>query len=202
MAIKFTTNAPQTLVFPFGDFMEVNGQYGQQFLYTVEADGHRDKLYATPNLHEQIQADGMAPGSVLTITKIESEGNRKSWIIGPNGNGSASNGSLPSDLSPVASAKGEAPQSGAKEGVSPAPSDNGRPPPPDFADMQTLVNHCLQASWNAWNRLEGGEATFTSEDVCKLSISVFIECCRKHITPPLVEIETGLEDENEDALPF
>ena len=192
MAIKFQTNTPRTLCFPYGDFMEVNGQYGQQFLYTVEADGQRDKLYATPNLHEQLQADGIAPGSVLTITKVEGEGNRKSWLIATNGNGSASNGSLPS----------KAPRSGAQEGVSPASSDNGRPPPPDFASMQTLINHCLQTSWNAWTRLEGGEATFTSEDVCKLSISVFIECCRKGITPSLAEIPAELENENEEALPF
>ena len=188
MAIKFATNIPQTLCFPFGDFMEVNGQYGQQFLYTVEVDGQRDKLYATPNLHDQIQADGIAPGSVLTITKIEGEGNRKNWLITPNGNGSAHG--EPESLPSVASAK---------EGVS---SDNGRPPPPDFSTMQELVSACLQTSWSAWNSLEGGEAAFTSEDVCKLSISVFIECCRKHIAPPLVEIEARLEDENEDALPF
>ena len=191
MAIKFATNAPQTLCFPFGDFMEVNGQYGHQFLYTVEVDGQRDKLYATPNLHDQIQADGMAPGSVLTITKVEGEGNRKDWLIAPNGNGSAHE--EPESLSSVA------PQGGAKEGVS---SDNGKPPPPDFAGIQMLANHCLQTSWSAWDRLEGGEAAFTSEDVCKLGISVFIECCRKGITPQLVEEVEGLEDEEEDALPF
>ncbi len=37
MAVKFKINAPQTLVFPFGDFMDVNGQYGAQFMYTVGA---------------------------------------------------------------------------------------------------------------------------------------------------------------------
>ena len=187
MAIKFQTNTPRTLCFPYGDFMEVNGQYGPQFLYTVEADGQRDKLYATPNLHEQLQAHGMAPGSVLTITKTEGEGNRKSWLV----NSDAGNGypDFPPQEPP---ATAESPPSNGQE----------RPSLPDFASMQTLVNHCLQTSWSAWNRLEGGEAIFTSEDVCKLGISVFIECCRKHITPPLVEIPAGLEDENEEALPF
>ena len=79
MAIKFSTNVPQTLCFPYGDFKEVSGTYGPQFLYTVEEEGERDKLYATPNLHEQLQAAGIAPGSILTITKVEGEGNRKSW---------------------------------------------------------------------------------------------------------------------------
>ena len=195
MAIKFGTNVPQTLVFPFGDYMEVNGQYGQQFLYTVEVDGHRDKLYATPMLHDQIQADGIAPGSVLTITKIEGEGNRKSWLIGPNGNGNGNHFDSPDTPD-------DPPDTDAPPRVSPASSDNGRPPPPDFAGLQMLVNHCLQTSWSAWNRLEGGEAAFTTEDVCKLGISVFIECCRKGITPSLAEIPAGLEDEDENALPF
>jgi len=53
MAIRFATNVPQILCFPYGDFKEVTGQYGEQFLYTVEVDNARDRLYATPILHEQ-----------------------------------------------------------------------------------------------------------------------------------------------------
>jgi len=187
MAIKIGTNAPRTLCFPYGDFMEVNGQFGPQFLYTVEEEGERDKLYATPNLHDQLQAAGMAPGSVLTITKMEGEGNRKSWLV-DSGGGNGHPDFPPQELPAAA----EPPPSNGQE----------RPNIPDFAGIQMLANHCLQTSWNAWNRLEGGEAIFTSEDVCKLSISVFIECCRKHITPPLAEIPAGLEDENEEVLPF
>ena len=39
MAIKFQTNAPRPLCFPYADYLEVNGQYGTQFLYTVEVEG-------------------------------------------------------------------------------------------------------------------------------------------------------------------
>jgi len=188
MAIKIGTNVPRTLCFPYGDFKEVNGQFGPQFLYTVEEEGERDKLYATPNLHDQLQAAGMAPGSVLTITKMEGEGNRKSWQVQSDGGNGYPADTSQQELPPPA----ESPPSNGQE----------RPSVPDFADTQRLVNHCLQTSWSAWNRLEGGEAQFTSEDVCKLSISVFIECCRKGITPPLVEIPAGLENENEADLPF
>ena len=83
MAIKFQTNVPQTLVFPWGDFLSVNGQYGEQFLYSVEQDGQRDKLYATPSLHRQLQEAQVGPGCVLTITKVEGEGNRKEWVVEP-----------------------------------------------------------------------------------------------------------------------
>ena len=185
MAVKFATNVPQTLCFPFGDFMEVNGQYGQQFLYTVEVDGQRDKLYATPNLHDQLQADGMAPGSVLTITKVEAEGNRKDWLISPNGNGSPN---PPDDPSRT-------------DAIPRVSSDNGRPPPPDFSTMQELVTACLQASSTAFHSLNE-ETEFTGKDVRKLGISMFMECCRKGITPQLIEKVEGLEDEEEDALPF
>ena len=79
MAIKFQTNKPLTVVFPYGDFMEVEGQYGQQFLYTVELEGLRDRLYATPKLHQQLQEAEVGPGSELTVTKVEGEGNRMGW---------------------------------------------------------------------------------------------------------------------------
>lgn len=37
MAIKFSSNVPLELKFPFGDSREVQGEYGVQHLYTVGA---------------------------------------------------------------------------------------------------------------------------------------------------------------------
>ncbi len=37
MAIKFETNIPLKLTFPWGDFEEANSHYGQQFAYSVGA---------------------------------------------------------------------------------------------------------------------------------------------------------------------
>ena len=37
MAIKFETNIPLKLVFPYGDFREVSSHYGQQYAYSVGA---------------------------------------------------------------------------------------------------------------------------------------------------------------------
>jgi hypothetical protein len=81
MAIKFSTNIPQTLSFPYGDSKEVEGNYGPQHMYTVEINGEKDKLYATPVLHDRIQEAGVGPGAVLTITKIELEGNKSGWSV-------------------------------------------------------------------------------------------------------------------------
>jgi hypothetical protein len=55
MAVKFQNNTAQTFHFPFGDYLEVNGQYGQQYLYTVELEGQRDRLYAPAPLHVLLQ---------------------------------------------------------------------------------------------------------------------------------------------------
>jgi hypothetical protein len=183
MAIKFQTNIPLTLTFPFGDFREINGQYGQQFAYTVEVDGERDKLFATPLLHQELQAAGVGPGAVLTISKVEAEGNRKSWLVRPEeaedtedepeGNGALRPGkAAPAPTTPP-----------------PAPT-NGRQPQadhPDFADMQALMGHCLKASWDAWQGVDDGDFAFSSEDVRGVGITLFLECARKGVLPQAVE---------------
>lgn len=190
MAIKFQTNVPLTLTFPFGDFREVNGQFGQQFQYTAELAGQRDKLFATPALHQKLQAAGVGPGAVLTVAKIEAEGNRKGWVV-----------VQPEGAEEVEEAQ-EAPGGNgvhkpAQEAPSPAPAlvespgaTNGHHPqasPPDFSDMQTLMGHCLRASWGAWQSVDDGDFEFRSEDVRGVGITLFLECARKGILPQVVE---------------
>jgi len=182
MAIKFATNVPQTLCFPYGDFREVNGTYGLQYLYTVEVDGQRDKLYATPTLHDQLQAAGVSPDAILTITKVKGEGNRKNWLIQQNGN-------LPSEAEPSeASGVGRS----AKEG----------PPPPDFATLDQLMSLCLRAAQNAWQGI-GDDMEVTSDDIRRTALSLFIECSRRGIHPqPTEDAGTADATTNEDDLPF
>ena len=157
MAVKFVTDVPRTLCFPYGDFKETNGQFGLQYQYTTQCNGQRDSLYATPTLHQHLQAAGVGPGVVLTVTKVESEGDddHMNWVIQPDRD---------RDAEPCISA------------------ENSPQPHPDFASIQLVMNDCLQASWAAWNTLDG-EAHFTSKDVRKLGISMFIQCCRKGILP-------------------
>jgi len=187
MAIKFQTNVPQTLTFPWGDFLPISGQYGEQFLYTVELAGQRDKLYATPSLHRQLQEAQVGPGCVLTITKVEGEGNRKEWVVAAEAEPEAEPEAGPepepeADGRPVEgkrngkgqSAKAEAKPNGHPvEGAPAAPAlptsgngnGNGRPSPEGlcFTSLEQLMNACLQASWAAWCALEEGPA-FSGED--------------------------------------
>lgn len=88
MAVKkvsFKTNVPVTLYFPFGDGKEVEGQYGTQYQYTVEQGGkggEKRVLYATPRLHELLMTtEGFGKGATVDVTKVETDNNRKDWVV-------------------------------------------------------------------------------------------------------------------------
>ena len=204
MAIKFRTNEPQTLVFPWGDFLNVNGQYGEQFLYSVEQEGQRDKLYATPSLHRQLQEAPVGPGCVLTITRVEGEGHRKEWVVAPEAGPEAEAVPEPeperaeeAEWQPAAEKRNGNGHPAAAEGkrngqrverapAAPIPSassnGNGEPSPEgvSFAHLERAMNRSLRASWEAWCALEEGPA-FSGEDVRAVAITLFLECARKGI---------------------
>ena len=184
MAIKFETNIPLVLRFPYGDHKEVNGQYGLQFMYTVEAQGVRDRLYATPGLHHKLQEAGVKAGVVVTVTKIEVEGNRKDWRVEiPGRHGLAV---LPASKhlnGEVSTANGhlEEPEVDSRE-EQPALETA------EFEQLRRTLQHCLSASCGAWEKLEV-EMPYTSEDVRAVGITLFLECARKGIVPQVVEEE-------------
>jgi hypothetical protein len=185
MAVKFATNVPQVVRFPYGDFKEKDGLYGQQFMYSVEVEGgQRDWLYATPALHEKLQLAGVGPGALFTITKIEGEGNRKSWVVEP--------------ADPPAQDRQTSPGPARTEAQ--APSANGRhegrqaPPQPDFPALAQLMAHSLHEAVRMWQTLDE-EVAFTSEDVRAVGISLFLEGCHKGLLLPQ-------PIEEEERLPF
>jgi hypothetical protein len=160
MAVKFAINVPLQIGFPYGDFLEVDGYYGTQFLYTIEMEDQRDKLYATPALHEQLQELGVGAGERLVITKIEMEGNRKGWEV---------------RMAEV-DEKEDAPSNGEAE-----------IPEPDFDCLVELMETSLQTSMKTWQALGG---PCTSEDVRAVGISLFLEGCRKGFLPtPMPELQ-------------
>jgi hypothetical protein len=179
MAIKFQTNKPLTVIFPYGDFMEVSGQYGTQFLYTVEVDGVRDRLYTTPKLHQKLQDEGIEAGSMLTITKIEGEGNRLDWKI----EDQSQNGHAEVKVEDELHAQVNGETNGAVISF-PSNTGNGHQQPvrPDFDRMDQLLDCCLKSSLDAWNGLDEG-ISFSSEDVRAVGITLFIECARKGVEP-------------------
>ena len=173
MALKFSDNTPLTLTFPFGDFKEIEGIYGPQYLYTVEHDGERDRLYAAPALHHELQLAGVAPGATYTIVKEASGDLRKYWRVTLFDPGS----------------DGENEGNGRPDPASAAPARPPLPARPGFAALRTLLADCLQTSWLAWQGLEEGACTFTSEDVRGIAITLFLECARKGVLTDYVEAD-------------
>ena len=175
MAIKFETNKPVKLTFPWGDFREVTSHYGQQFAYTVEAQGQRDKLFATAGLHHKLQEAGVHAGSEFTITKIEIEGNRKDWRI--------EGEEAPA---PVAVVQQSGAQPNGKAGSNGHAQKNGHTESAGFQDLKQAMQLCLNAAYGVCEGLEV-ELPFTTEDVRALGITLFIECNRKGILPQETE---------------
>jgi len=175
LAIKFATNIPQTLAFPYGDSKEVEGNFGPQHMYTVEVNGEKDRLYASPYLHDQLVSGGVGAGSVLTITKVELEGGKAGW-----------------NISTDAPASGQAPMPAAAptNGAAPRPI-NGHAP-----HNRTHYTHLLAAAIsdaataahlaNVKIDSEGGDmVNFTSADIEKLAVHLSMTYQQKNV--PLKE---------------
>jgi len=69
--LKPDINVPVTLTVPFGDYKELEGQYGTQFMYNVQVDGETQTLFADVKLHQAMLTAGLAPGVTMTITKTQ-----------------------------------------------------------------------------------------------------------------------------------
>ena len=174
MAIKFETNIPVKLVFPWGDYKEVSSHYGQQYAYSVDLAGQRDKLFATPGLHHKLQEAGVRAGSVFILTKIEIEGNRKDWKV-----------EAEEAPAPVAAVQQQAPPTG-KAGNNGHAQKNGHTESADFQGLKQAMQLCLNAAYGVCEGLEV-DLPFTTEDIRALGITLFLECSRKGIQPQETE---------------
>lgn len=83
MAVRFPPNLPVYLLFPCQGFLPVDGLYGTQYLYQVEVNGQRDRLYAGPKLHRALQLARIASGRVYRVTQVPGRGRRKEWLVRP-----------------------------------------------------------------------------------------------------------------------
>ena len=69
--LKPDINVPVLVTLPFGDYKELEGKYGTQFLYNVQVDGETQTLFADVKLHQAMLTAGLAPGVTMTITKTQ-----------------------------------------------------------------------------------------------------------------------------------
>jgi len=101
--VHFQTNIPVEVALKYGDGKEVNGQYGDQVLYTL-TDGR--VMYVPPIVKRRIEELGIGRGELFTLTKAEKkDGTRRTieWLVDaadrgekpPRGNVPAATGQRP-----------------------------------------------------------------------------------------------------------
>ena len=79
--VQFQTNIPVEVALKYGDGKEVNGQYGDQVLYTL-TDGR--VMYVPPIVKKRIEELGIGRGELFTLTKAEKKnGTRRTieWVV-------------------------------------------------------------------------------------------------------------------------
>ena len=79
--VQFQTNVPVEVALKYNDGKEVNGQYGDQVLYTL-ADGR--VMYVPPIVKRRIDELGIGRGELFTLTKAEKKnGTRRTieWLV-------------------------------------------------------------------------------------------------------------------------
>lgn len=79
--VQFQTNIPVEVALKYGDGKEVNGQYGDQVLYTL-TDGR--VMYVPPIVKRRIEELGIGRGEFFTLTKAEKRnGTRRTieWVV-------------------------------------------------------------------------------------------------------------------------
>ena len=75
--IRFRYNVPQEIVLESATGKSVNGQYGQQVMFSLR-DGR--KLYAEPQVAQRITEMKLQPGERFTITKREAKAGNSRMI--------------------------------------------------------------------------------------------------------------------------
>jgi hypothetical protein len=168
MALKFEADEAVTVGFPTGTFEKVAGNFGPQYLYTVEVNGLQDKLYASEKLHKVLQETGVKSGSRFVIVK-EDKGNRTVWKIAPAGD-------RPSSPTDAAQKSKQADTKGSETG---APAASGAEVL--AGGLFGLAARCLRESLKAWRWL--GE-NFTSDNVQATANTLFIACSDRGIVLP------------------
>jgi hypothetical protein len=79
--VQFQTNIPVEIALKYGNGKEVNGQYGDQVMYTLTDDR---VMYVPPIVKRRIEELGIGRGELFTLTKAEKKnGTRRTieWLV-------------------------------------------------------------------------------------------------------------------------
>lgn len=177
--LRFQTNVPETVVLAFPDGLQVEGRFGDQFLYTWEDDR---VSYLVPAVREKLQGLGVGQGDAVTICKRETKaGNRRSieWIVQRASEPAPPQAAKPEGGAAHKETLGSQPQSISKtDGTG---NGKGHVQTPytatgagDFL-LSALVNSVdILLAVQQYARTKGLDLPFTIEDVRALAITAFI----------------------------
>ena len=172
--VAFQTNIPVEVALKYGDGKDVNGQYGDQVLYTL-TDGR--VMYVPPIVRKQIEDLGIGRGELFTITKAEKKnGARRTieWQVAANGR-TASQGNQksgadngrPAGASPENQSSGQASRNGlvGREG----PAGAGA----QFLKQALALAVDAVAEAERYAGTHGISLQFTSEDVREIGLRIY-----------------------------
>lgn len=171
--VAFQTNVPVEVALKYGDGKDVNGQYGDQVLYTL-TDGR--VMYVPPIVRKQIEDLGIARGELFTITKAEKKnGTRRTieWRVSANGRtagqrtpeSTADNG-RPADAGPEKQPSEQALRNG---WVARAPAGAGA----QFLKQALALAVDAVAEAERYAGTHGISLQFTSEDVREIGLRIY-----------------------------
>jgi hypothetical protein len=75
--VTFQTNVPVEVALKYGDGKDVNGQYGDQVLYTLTDSS---VMYVPPIVRKQIEDLGIGRGDLFNVTKAEKKNGARRTI--------------------------------------------------------------------------------------------------------------------------
>ena len=177
--VQFQTNIPVEVALKYGDGKEVNGQYGDQVLYTL-TDGR--VMYVPPIVKRRIEELGIGRGELFTLTKAEKKnGTRRTieWLVAARERGEKpARGSVPATT-------GQRPTQPRNGGAVSGNGNGQRANSTSDAKGFLVTNHgqlLLQslavavdvaAATERYAAASGAELQFTSEDVREIGLRIY-----------------------------
>ena len=177
--VQFQTNVPVEVALKYNDGKEVNGQYGDQVLYTL-TDGR--VMYVPPIVKRRIDELGIGRGELFTLTKAEKKnGTRRTieWLVAAGERGERDTQTSDQEVNGRQRRNGAAGEAVAGNGHARRPSASSDAKGFLVTGQGQFLLQALAAAVDAAATTEryatacGVELQFTSEDVREIGLRIY-----------------------------
>ena len=177
--VQFQTNIPVEVALKYDDGKEVNGQYGDQVLYTL-TDGR--VMYVPPIVKRRIEELGIGRGELFTLTKAEKKnGTRRTieWLVAAGERGERATQTSAQEVNGRQRRNGAAGEAVAGNGHARRPSASSDAKGFLVTGQGQFLLQALAAAVDAAATTEryatacGVELQFTSEDVREIGLRIY-----------------------------